>query len=95
MNTQVLTVVEIAPGELQINYAWLPNWLGLDRAVVEELEEKVLVPLLESAQFENADQACLEGHYRVCKYLAAKFPQHEGLFNFLDALKFVTQKVGT
>lgn len=93
MSSPQYLVIEIAPGELQINYAWLPNWMGQNRLIVEELENNVLIPLVAENSTLNADEACREGHIRVCEYLDKKYQALglAGMFDFLDAVKFVHQ----
>lgn len=80
-----LVVLE-GPGELVLNYMWLPVFLSLNTVLLREMEEAI-APLLIGARVteEVLDQA----HNEVLKFLESKFPSIEGLRDYLDALKFV------
>lgn len=79
-------VVATDSGVLEINWMWLPTFVGLNAALKAELE-KELAAKLEGAELTEAslDRA----HMLVVQYLEKKFPALKGIENYLDALKYV------
>ena len=73
------------PGHLEVNFMWLPTWLGINRAVKDVLEQdlnsKVVgIPATE----ENLDAI----NEMVLESLLQKYPI-TGLRDYLEGLKFV------
>lgn len=73
-------------GQLELNYLWLPTWLGINQvaatAVMQQLKSKVVgLPATE----DNLDII----NTMVIDVLAEKYPSVEGLRDYLDGLKFV------
>lgn len=73
-------------GQLELNYLWLPTWIGMNSAtsvtILEQLKSKVVgLPATE----ENLDTI----NEMVIEVLAEKYPSVEGLRDYLDGLKFV------
>lgn len=81
-----LVVVE-APGVLALAYTWLPTWLGMNNAFKKEMEavlrEKIVGLPMDEAGLEKA-------HRIVIQYICEKNPGVHGLYEYLDALKYVT-----
>lgn len=76
-----------SPGTLSINYMWLPTWVGLNTQLIKEVEEAIAGGIVGKP----LDEATLEAaHYAVVEYLVKKFPDVQGLFDYLDGIKFVS-----
>ena len=75
-----------APGRLELNFMWMPTWLGINKAAKEtiEAELKSKVAGLPATE-ENLDVI----NDLVLDVLAAKYTGIEGLKDYLDGLKFV------
>jgi hypothetical protein len=78
-------VLLTSPGVLELNYMWLPTWLGMNAAtkaaVESELKSKVAgLPATED-NLDTINDALLE-------LLTERFPI-AGLRDYLDGLKFV------
>jgi hypothetical protein len=80
------SVVVVGPGELELNYMWLPTWIGMNTALKAEIET-ALQPKLVGQPLDNdtLDWA----HEQVVLILEGKFPELTGLRDFLDSLKFI------
>lgn len=79
-------VVVTDPGVLELNYMWLPTWVGsnamLKKHLEEQLQEKVVgLPLTEETLDEVNDM--------VIGAIEEKYPEIKGLRDYLDGLKFV------
>lgn len=79
-------VVATLPGVVELNWQWLPTWLGLntqlkaevDKAVREEIVGKVL------------NEETLEwAHEKVVEVILSKYSGISGLREFFEALKNV------
>lgn len=75
-----------SPGRLELNFMWLPTWIGINKeakeAIEAELSSKVAgMPATE----ENLDTI----NDQVLEVLSQKYDQIEGLRDYLDGLKFV------
>lgn len=81
-------VVQTGPGKLELNYMWLPTFIGLSSRMKADLEER-LSPELVSR--EMTDEVLDFAHDRVVEYLIEKFPI-PGFRDYLDALKFVQDR---
>ena len=80
------TIVITSPGVLELNYMWLPTWIGsnavLKRKIEEELGEKVVGRPLTEAELDEIND-------EVIDLLEHLNPTVEGLHEYLDGLKFV------
>lgn len=75
----------IGNGVVELNYMWLPTWIGQNTALKAELEKK----LKEDVVGRGVTEELLDDlHDAVINYLTEKYPI-EGLFDYLDGLKFV------
>jgi hypothetical protein len=82
----VKIVVPTDRGVLELNWMWLPTWIGMNNHIKMELEgllskELVGLPVTE----ETLDR----GSELVIKYLEAKYAHLKGLREFFDGLKFI------
>lgn len=80
-------VIRTAPGVVELNWMWLPTFVGMNAKLKKELEER-LAPKLEGQPLEAALDAA---HEMVIDFLVEKFPAHPGLRDYLDALKYVIE----
>jgi hypothetical protein len=80
-------VVMTEPGVLELNYMWLPTFIGMNTNLKTEIE-KSLAPQLEGMPL---DEATLDwAHEQVVTFLEKRFAHVAGLRDFVDSLKFIT-----
>lgn len=82
-------IVVVGPGEIELNYTFLPTFIGMNAILKKELEDE-LRPLIEGQPWTEAylDQA----HEYVLDFLEKRFSSIHGLREFLDGLKYVTDQ---
>lgn len=79
-------IVQEEPGVVCLNYTWLPTWLGINNQFKNEMEKH----LKEKIVGLNLDEQGLEkAHRLVIDYICEKNPALKGLYEYLDALKYV------
>lgn len=71
-------------GVLELNYMWLPTWLGMNSKFKRELEAK-MAARIKGRPITDLDEINNE----VLQYILHKYPL-PGLGDYLDGLKFVT-----
>lgn len=80
------------PGRLELNYMWLPTWLGINavalKAVNEALESRVKSEGIIATEEALDDLSDLVIDILVEKYGST----HAGLRDYLDGIKFVTMQ---
>jgi hypothetical protein len=75
-----------APGRVEINFLWLPTWLGINKAAKESIEAE----LKDSVVGRTATEDTLDlVNDEVIDLLAKRYPTIEGLRDYLDGLKFI------
>lgn len=79
-------VIRTGPGVVELNWMWLPTFVGMNAQLKKELEER-LAPKLEGRPLEDSLD---DAHEMVIEFLVEKFPALEGLRDYLDAMKYVT-----
>jgi hypothetical protein len=79
-------VVRSGPGQVELNYMWLPTWIGMNEALLKEIE-KALAPVLVGKDLD--DGTLEEAHFLVLDYLKERFSNINGLFDYLDGMKYV------
>lgn len=79
-------IVQTGPGIVELNYMWLPTWIGMNTAVKQEIEEAIS-PLLVGKDM--SDENLELAHEAVIDFLDKKYGGLAGLRDYLDALKFV------
>ena len=83
------TVVLTEPGLLELNWSWLPTWIGMNSTLKKEIE----VECAKGVVGKEATDATLEAiNDQVIAFLESRFPNIEGLRDYLDGLKFVRFK---
>jgi hypothetical protein len=82
-------VVAVAPGELELNWTFLPSFIGMNASLKKELEV-ALKPLIEGQAWTESslDQA----HDAVLDFLEKKFPALHGLRDYLEGLKYIADQ---
>jgi len=77
------------PGVLELNYTWLPVWIGINTSLKNDLEKDLQEKFIGR---EVGEGALDEMNEAVIDWLVKRFPQVEGLRDYLDGLKFVRIK---
>lgn len=74
------------PGVVEINWQWLPTFLGMNRELIQQIEQGVK----DSIQGQDLTEENLDRfHDMIIDAIVALFPRIEGLRDFLDGLKYV------
>lgn len=73
-----------APGRVEVNFMWLPTWLGINKEVKEALERE-LAPLVGQ---EATDELLDAVNDKLLALIEQRHPIR-GLRDYLDGLKFV------
>ena len=84
---QVFAVVQTDPGVLELNYSWLPTWIGMNAALKKEIET-ALTDVMVGKTLD--DHGMVDAHRAVIQFLCDRFPGIQGLRDHLDSLKFIT-----
>lgn len=79
-------VERTGPGQLGLNYMWLPTFIGMNAALVAEVEAKISPILLGR---ELTEETLDVAHQLVLDTLVQRFPAQSGLFDYLDGIKYV------
>lgn len=79
-------VVATEPGVVELNFMWLPTWMGINPQLKKDLETE-LKPLLLGKGL--TDDLLEQVHEYALNYIVQRHPHFEGLRDYLDALKFV------
>ncbi len=80
-------IVQTDYGKTELNYTWLPTWIGMNTALKNELEKAVSDKIVGKVM---SEEVLDEAHDLIVKWFADKFPNLVGLADYLDALKYVT-----
>lgn len=73
-------------GSVGLNYMWLPTFIGMNSALIRELEQHV-TPIMAGRAL--TDELLEEGSAAALQFLCERFPHVKGLEEYLDGLKFV------
>ncbi len=79
------TVVLTGPNVLELNWTWLPTFIGMDASARKDMRDV-------AKRFEGkeiSEQVLDEAHMAVCNFLVARYPSIVGLRQYLDGLKFI------
>lgn len=82
-------VVAVAPGELELNWTFLPSFIGMNAPLKKELEE-ALKPVIEGQAW--TESALDRAHDAVLDFLEKKFPALRGLRDYLEGLKYISDQ---
>lgn len=76
-------VVRTGPGELELNWTWLPTWIGMNGALKKEIEDALKSKLEGQPMDEEL------ANQMVMDFLVVRFPKVLGLYDYLDGLKYI------
>ena len=77
------TVVRVDRGVLEVNYMWLPSWIGMNSVLMKELGEYMRSKAEgKELNTDTLDELDLE----VRNFLCQRFPTIEGLDRYLNGL---------
>ncbi len=74
------------PGSLELNYLWLPTWIGVNAIVTKELQQAIETKVVGLPATEANLDIINEW---VMDFLVDKFKEVTGLRDYLDGLKFI------
>ncbi len=74
------------PNTVGVNYMWMPTFIGMNGALIKEIEDHV-APLLIGQGL--TEEALAIANDAALDFLTKKFPDISGLFEYLDGLKYV------
>ncbi len=80
------TVTSPEPGVIEVNWMWLPTFIGLNKTLLEQLEGEVGKHMIGK---DLTEEALDEANELVVDFLVRMNPAIEGLREYLDGLKFV------
>lgn len=81
-------IVRTGKGRVELNYMWLPTWIGMNSSLVAELEKEISPKVQGKALTpEVLDQANAE----IIEFLVEKCPL-PGLSDYLDGIKFIVEQ---
>lgn len=75
-------------GVLELNYMWLPTWIGMNAALKREIEAELAKTIVNRTVSEGTFS---EIDREIIEWLSKRFPKLEGLREYLEGLKFLTQ----
>lgn len=75
-----------SPGRLELNFLWLPTWLGINKEVKDLIERELKPRVIGMSATEESLDAINE---QVLDLLVSHYPSINGLRDYLDGLKFV------
>jgi hypothetical protein len=79
-------VVRTSPGVVELNFMWLPTFVGMNTQLKKRIESE-LAPKLEGQ--EMSDDVLDAAHDRVVEIICDMHKALPGLRDYLDAVKFV------
>lgn len=83
-------VVQTSPGVVELNWVWLPTWLGQNTVFKKEVEEHVQAWLAKQPQPVVIDNQLLNDlDELIANYVGSKFPEPKGLMQYLEGLAYV------
>lgn len=78
------------PGVVELNWTWLPTWLGQNTILKQEIEAHITEWMKQKESPVYMDDSTLdEMHDEVMSFLRAKFPEPKGLMDYLEGLGHV------
>lgn len=83
---RVVVRVPDEPGVLELNFMWLPTWIGMNVRLQAQLKEKLGKAFVGK---EINDEALDEMSKIVVDTLVELFPAIKGLRQYLEAIKFI------
>ena len=80
------TVVRVDKGVLEVNYMWLPSWIGMNSVLIKEIAEAMQE---KSVGKEFSEDLLDELDTEVINFLMKRFPNIKGLGGYLVGLRGV------
>jgi len=80
-----MRVVTVVGKSVELNYLWLPTWLGENIAFKNALDKRLRDQVVGKPLTE---ETLNELHNKILAFIVEMYPL-EGLFDYLDGLKFV------
>lgn len=77
-------------GVMEVNYMWLPSWVGMNSRLLADMGAAVQ----QAVVGKPVDEALEVGHEAVVKYLEERYPGVAGLRAYLDGMKSVSLEDG-
>lgn len=84
-----MRLIAVDGKEVFLNYMFLPTFIGLNKAIQQELEVKFSSMLVGK---EATEDLLDETHEAILDFIEERFPDVDGLRDYLDAMKFVHPK---
>ena len=81
------TVVCTSPGVMEVNYMWLPCWLGMNSMLMEELNQHVAKSGVVGLPASEAEE---KAHEVAVDFLVARYPRLKNLRQYLNSISEVT-----
>jgi hypothetical protein len=82
----MLLAVAAEAGSIELNYSWLPTWLGINTPLKLEIESALAQRLIGKPM---TNETLLEAHDLIVEFLVKRFPNIVGLRDYLDSLKLI------
>lgn len=82
-------VVRTQEGVLELNYMWLPTWIGMSSTIKTNIERELRENIVGMTMDDDSLDAISK---MVVDFLVDQNPHIEGLRDYLDGLKFVQFK---
>jgi hypothetical protein len=79
----MLLVVKTGPGEVELNWSWLPTFMTMNAPLLRQVEQQVVV------EFAGQPLDLQALHLRVTQLLVDAYPCVTGLSGYLTALEQV------
>lgn len=80
------TIVRVDKGVLEVNYMWLPSWIGMNSMLLKELGEHMQS---KAVGREFNDDLLDELDVEAIRFLTERFPAIKGLAGYLVGLRGV------
>ena len=74
------------PGVLEVNYMWLPTWVGMNSQLLQDMGEVVRKAVIGHP----LGVAETLGHEALVGFLVKRYPRISGLREYLDGMSAVT-----
>ena len=84
-----MRLISVSGSAVEVNYMFLPTFLGLNSLLLQEMEKEI-GPMLVGK--EPSDDVLDAAHDAILDFIEKKFPDIEGLRDYLDAMKFIQEK---
>lgn len=80
-------VIKSGKNSLEINWSWLPTWMGMNTALMNELDSLIRPHIVGKPMNQDTLDTA---HDLVLDFLVEKY-KIPGLYDYLDGLKYVTE----